>query len=154
MLFVLCQSSACVVGVDTCVVVVDSGSGTHGVVVAADGRVVSVADGGTCAETLRLPPRVQDVLSVHRARVEGRSFVRGKRVAQAVVAARDLHRLVLHVVVRLATDAFLSFKILMGHAAALVVVTGLGHLEVLEAVARLGTNRAVLLVARPASFAG
>ena len=79
-------------------------TGHDGGVRAANRRVI--AHGRPSTKALRLPAGIQDVLSVHRARVEGGGFVRCQRAAEAVITTRDLHRLVLDVVVRLA-DTFL-----------------------------------------------
>ena len=69
--------------------------------------------------------------------------MRSQRATKAIIATRYLHRLVLHVVVRLA-DTFLSLDILMGSATAsatLIVVAGLGSaLEVFESIASLRPN--------------
>ena len=58
-------------------------------------RVVSCrrgsADHRACAESARLSARVENVLCVHRARVERRCFVGGQRAAQTFVAALDLN---------------------------------------------------------------
>ena len=62
--------------------------------------------------------------------------MRGQSAAQALVTARDLHRLVLDVVLRLAY-ALLVFD----------VQAGLRTLEVFESGVRLGADGAVFLVA-------
>ena len=75
--------------------------------------------------------------------------MRRQRATETVIAARDLHRLILDVIVWLA-DTFLVLKVLVGHAtsATLVVISGLRSLEIFESVASLRADRStVLLVA-------
>ena len=124
-------------------------AGHDGSVRTANRRRVVVAYSRPSTKALRLPARIQNVLGVHRTGVEGGGFVRRQRATEAVVSARDLHRLVLDVVVRLA-DTLLVLQVLVRHTAcaALVVVAGLVALEIFESIASLGTDRsAVLLVA-------
>ena len=75
--------------------------------------------------------------------------MRCQSAAEAFITSRNLNRLILHVVVRLA-NRFLVLEVLVGHASVrtLVVVARLSTLKVFESVASLRSDRStVLLVA-------
>ena len=124
-------------------------AGHDGGVRTANRRRVVVSNSRSSTEALRLPAGIQNVLGVHRTGVESGSFVRRQRATETVISTRDLHRLILDIVVRLA-DTLLVLQVLVGHTtcAALVIVASLVALEIFESIASLWTDRtAVLLVA-------
>ena len=114
-------------------------STNHGVFTVSRRGGVRRAHDRPCAEALRLPSGVQNLLSVHCTGVKGGCLVGRERVAQALVAARDLDRLVLDVIVGScwAPQAFLILSVLMGQCT-VVVVSG-RCLVIFESITRSRT---------------
>lgn len=100
---------------------------------------VRVANDRAGTEPFRLSARVQNVLRVHSTRVKSGSFVGCQCAAEAILTARNLHRLVLHVVIGLGPH-FLALYVLR-------IEVALRRVEVLARAVPRAVLRSSLLIA-------